>query len=139
MVKGDTHWPRVNDHKKFYIVDSFKNTVFLILLFLYGTISAQSVEYGEASYYADKFEGSKTASGDLYKRNLLTAAHRTLPFGTKLRVTNVNNNKSVVVKVNDRGPHIKGRIVDLSRKAMDILQGLNDGVINVKIEVYSDE
>ena len=139
MAKGDTPWPRVNNYKKFYIIGSLKNTIFLILIFLSGAISAQTVEYGKASYYADKFEGSKTASGELYKRNLLTAAHQTLPFGTKLRVTNVKNNKSVVVKVNDRGPHIRGRIVDLSRKAMDILKGLNEGVIEVKIEVYSDD
>jgi rare lipoprotein A len=139
MAKGDIPWPKVNNFKIVYIVGSFKNIIFPILLFLSGTISAQSVEYGKASYYADKFEGSKTASGELYKRDLLTAAHRTLPFGTKIRVTNVKNNKSVVVKINDRGPHIKGRVVDLSRKAMDLLQGLNDGVIDVKIEVYSED
>src|SRR5262245_26800813 len=70
---------------------------------------------GMASYYARKFEGRKTASGERYRGAEMTAAHKTLPFGTKIRVTNLSNGKSVEVVVNDRGPHKKGRIVDLSR------------------------
>lgn len=92
-------------------------------------------ESGQASYYADKFQNRKTASGQLYKANLKTAAHRTLPFGTKVRVTNVKNGKSVVVRINDRGPFVRGRIIDLSRSAFSSIGNTRDGLINVRIEV----
>ena len=97
--------------------------------------SAQTIEHGLASYYSDKFEGKITANGERYHKDSLTAAHLSFPFGTMVKVTNVKNNKYVIVKINDRGPYIKGRIIDLSRKAMEILDGINDGVIDVKIEV----
>jgi len=71
----------------------------------------------KASYYADKFNGKKTASGEKFSNNKLTAAHRKLPFGTKIKVTNLSNNKSVVVTVNDRGPFSGGFDIDLSKKA----------------------
>src|SRR5690554_8125664 len=74
-------------------------------------------ESGQASYYADKFQNRKTASGQLYKPNLKTAAHRTLPFATTVRVTNVKNGKSVVARINDRGPVVRGRIIDPSAPA----------------------
>ena len=99
------------------------------------SFSAQDSETGKASYYADKFQDRKTASGELYHKDLLTAAHRTIPFGTKVKVTNLQNGKTVVVKINDRGPFIKGRIIDVSRKAMESLGGLSKGVIDVKIEI----
>lgn len=90
----------------------------------------------EVSYYADKFDGRKTASGDTFRNNKLTAAHRTLPFGTRLRVTNLANGKSVVVEVNDRGPHKKSRELDLSKRAfMDIADNKNHGTLKVRIEV----
>ena len=89
---------------------------------------------GGASYYGDKFHGKSTASGELYDRNKLTAAHLTLPFGSICRITNLKNEKSVEVRINDRGPHVSGRIVDLSYKAMEQIDGLQDGVINVKLE-----
>src|SRR4051812_9228796 len=86
----------------------------------------------EASYYADKFNGRKTASGEKFHNSDLTAAHRKLPFGTKLRVTNVANGESIVVKVNDRGPHKAGRELDLSKKAfMSITDNKNHGYIRV--------
>jgi rare lipoprotein A len=93
-------------------------------------------ENGIASYYADKFHNRKTASGAMFDNNKLTAAHKKLPFGTKLRVTNLANKKSVIVVVNDRGPFIKGREIDLSKKAyMSIATNLNSGVIKVNLEI----
>ncbi|MDZ7332292.1 MAG: septal ring lytic transglycosylase RlpA family protein [candidate division KSB1 bacterium] len=93
------------------------------------------VEYGRASYYADKFQGRPTASGELYDRQQLTAAHRTLPFNTMCRVTNISNKKSVIVRINDRGPHVSRRIIDLSYEAMRQLDGLSFGEIDVMLEV----
>lgn len=90
----------------------------------------------EASYYADKFNGNKTASGEKFSNSDLTTAHRTLAFGTKLKVTNVANNKSVIVKVNDRGPHTKNRELDLSKRAfMEITDNKNHGTLKVNIEI----
>ena len=93
---------------------------------------------GTASYYADKFEGQPTASGEKYKHTKMTAAHKSLPFGTMIKVTNLKNNKSVVVKVNDRGPFVEGRIVDLSKSAAETLDFILDGLARVKIEVVED-
>ena len=90
---------------------------------------------GEASYYAKKFQSKKTASGELYDRAKKTAAHKKLPFGTKIKVTNTKNKKSVIVRINDRGPFVKGRIVDLSGSAFSSIANLEDGVIDAKIEV----
>jgi len=92
-------------------------------------------ESGKASYYARKFQSKKTASGELYDRAKKTAAHKKLPFGTMIKVTNKKNSKSVIVKVNDRGPFVKGRIVDLSSSAFSRIASLDTGVIQVKIEV----
>jgi rare lipoprotein A len=94
-----------------------------------------SVELGKASYYADKFQGKSTASGELYDRNKLTAAHPKLPFGTQCRVTNLANGRTVVVRINDRGPFSKTRIIDLSYRAADQLDGIRAGVFDVKVEV----
>jgi rare lipoprotein A len=91
--------------------------------------------YGTASYYAEKFHGKKTASGEVYDMNDLTAAHRSLPFGTICRVTNLNNDKSVLVRINDRGPFVENRIMDLSLGAARTIDGVADGLIKVKIEV----
>jgi len=87
---------------------------------------------GIASWYGGKFHGRKTASGETYNQNALTAAHRTLPFGTRVRVTGANG-KSVVVRINDRGPFVGGRVIDLSRAAANSL-GIN-GLGRVKIAV----
>jgi rare lipoprotein A len=91
-------------------------------------------EYGYASYYGDKFEGRRTASGEAFHQSLLTAAHKQLPFGTKVRVTNLSNHKSVIVRVNDRGPFVRGRIIDLSKSAAKNIGMINAGVVKVKIE-----
>ena len=89
-----------------------------------------------ASYYANKFNGKKTASGVRFNNNKLTAAHRKFPFGTKLRITNERNGKSVIVTVNDRGPFVRGREIDLSRKAfMDVTSNKRGGEVMVRIEV----
>ena len=96
---------------------------------------APQVQTGKASYYADKFHGRKTASGELYDRNKLTCAHRTLPFGTMCKVTNIANGKSVQVRVNDRGPFSKHRIVDLSARAFKLIGDVSAGILDVKLEV----
>ena len=92
-------------------------------------------ETGYASYYADRYHGKKTASGELYRNNLNSAAHTELPFGAMVRVTNLANGKSVVVKVNDRGAFKSGRIIDLSKSAFSSIANIRDGIIKVKIEV----
>jgi rare lipoprotein A len=93
------------------------------------------VERGLASYYGGEFEGRRTASGAIYRGRRMTCAHRTLPFGTVLRVTDVETRKSVVVEVNDRGPYARGRVVDLSMAAARRLGILDRGVARVTVEV----
>ena len=90
---------------------------------------------GVASYYGGEFEGRRTASGAIYRGRRMTCAHRTLPFGTVLRVTDTGSRKSVVVEVNDRGPYAKGRLVDLSLAAARKLDMLERGVARVTVEV----
>lgn len=92
-------------------------------------------ETGQASYYADKFQSRQTASGAIYKHELSTAAHKKLPFGSKVKVTNLENGKDVVVEINDRGPFVKGRIIDLSKSAFSSIGSTSSGLIDVKIEV----
>ena len=90
----------------------------------------------KASYYADKFNGRKTASGERFSNSKLTAAHRKLPFGTKVKVTNIDSGASVVVVINDRGPFSGGFDIDLSKKAFDKIAGKNRrGDVYVKLEV----
>jgi rare lipoprotein A len=89
-----------------------------------------------ASYYANKFNGRKTSSGIRFDNNKYTAAHRKLPFGTKLKITNEENGKSVIVEVIDRGPFSRGREIDLTKRAfMEIASNKNSGSLNVKIEI----
>ncbi len=112
-----------------------KNLFFAIgFLFLSATVSAQ-VQTGKASFYADKFDGKPTTSGEKYRHNKLTGAHKTLPYGTKVRVTNLANNESVEVTINDRGPYVEDRIIDLSRAAAEKLGFINQGLAEVKLEV----
>ncbi len=92
-------------------------------------------ETGKASYYANKYQGRQTASGERFNQNAKTAAHKKLPFGTTVKVTNVNNGKSVVVRINDRGPFVKGRIIDLSKSAFSTIANTQLGVIDVIVEV----
>lgn len=89
---------------------------------------------GRASYYGKEFAGRATASGEPFDPDDLTAAHRTLPFGTRVRVTNLANGRSVVVRINDRGPYAAGRIIDVSRAAAERLGMVRRGVVYVRIE-----
>lgn len=117
----------------------------LVSIFLMAVVSAALpalardwsgfTQKGQATYYADKFQNRKTASGELYQHKLKTAAHKKLPFGTRVRVKNVDNGKTVVVRINDRGPFAKKRIIDLSRSAFDSIGDVSAGVLNVEIEV----
>lgn len=93
------------------------------------------MQYGMASYYGSKFHGRKTASGEIFNKWDYTCAHKKLPFGTKLKVTNLKNKKSVIVRINDRGPFIKGRIIDLSYAAAKKIKMIKQGTAKVKIEI----
>ena len=103
------------------------------------TLNQSNTSYfkGAASYYGDEFNGRPTSSGEIFDNWKLTAAHRTLPFGTLLRVQNLKNNKAVVVRVNDRGPFVEDRVIDLSKRAAEQLGMLNDGVANVVISIIN--
>lgn len=93
---------------------------------------------GLASWYGAKHQGKRTASGERFDRHALTAAHRTLPFGTRVQVTNLNNHKSVVVRINDRGPHVRARLIDLSQQAAERLDMLRAGVAPVRVQQLLD-
>ena len=112
-----------------------RKTAFSIVFLLIATLTFSQTQTGKASFYADKFEGRPTASGEKYKHSKLTAAHKTLPFGTKVRVTNTTNNQTVEVVINDRGPYVDGRVIDLSKSAAEKLGFVNLGLADVKIEV----
>jgi len=98
---------------------------------------AFTLEEGLASWYGGKFQGRLTSSGEVFDTNLLTAAHKTLPFGTLVKVTNLANGLSTVVKINDRGPFVEGRIVDLSRAAAEQIDMVGTGTARVSVEVLS--
>lgn len=108
--------------------------VLLCSLLCFSSCNRRITENGKASYYADKFEGRKTASGETFRQNGLTAAHRTLPFGTKVTVINISNGKSVKVRINDRGPFSQGRVIDLSKKAAKRIGMLTTGVAVVEVK-----
>lgn len=110
-------------------------SLFTIVLTLIVATSFGQIQTGKASFYADKFDGTPTASGEKYRHNKMTAAHKTLPFGTRVRVTNLGNNKSVDVVINDRGPYVEDRIIDLSKAAAEELGFVNQGLATVKLEV----
>lgn len=126
------------------MISKIKNFTVTLLLLLFTVLmtscgASKSITYknkGVASYYHDKFNGRKTASGERFSNSDYTAAHKKLPFGTKVRVTNLENNKSVIVTINDRGPYSKGREIDLSKKAfMEISDKKTHGELDVKIEI----
>ena len=98
-------------------------------------VSVAPTHRGMASWYGPGFHGNRCANGEIYNQYGLSAAHRTLPFGTQVRVTNLNNNRAVVVRINDRGPFIRGRIIDLSKGAAQAIDMIAPGVAPVKIEV----
>jgi rare lipoprotein A len=97
------------------------------------------IQNGVASWYGPGFHGKKTASGERYNQNELTAAHRTLPLGSEVTVTNAENGKSVEVEINDRGPYVGGRAIDLSKAAAKKLDILDDGTAKVRIEATGEQ
>lgn len=113
--------------------------IILLVFALFTTVLSAQIQTGKASFYGDKFEGRLTASGEKYYHKNATAAHRSLPFGTMLKVTNLANNKTEVVKVNDRGPFVSGRIIDLSKSVAQKLDFIGVGVADVVIEIIDAE
>lgn len=118
------------------------NLLFLVLLTLalYSCAASRggansSYQSTTVSYYANKFNGNKTASGEVYKHSKMTAAHKSLSFGTKVEIVNIENSKKVIVTINDRGPLKAGRAFDLSQGAFKKLGNLNEGILKVKYKV----
>lgn len=112
--------------------------LFVVLLFASLSLRAQTVgetEYGRASYYSDAFQGSETSYGEKYDKNKLTAAHRRFPYNSRVRVTRLDNNRSVVVRIIDEGPLIRGRVVELSKAAAGQLRMTNENTVEVKVEL----
>ena len=109
--------------------------VTLETLSMFGSAAAQARDEGIANFYSDKFEGKKTASGEVYDKNALTASHKKLPFGTKVKVTNVENSKSVVVTVNDRMARSNPAVIDVTRRAAEELGFVRSGRAKVTLEV----
>lgn len=101
------------------------------------SVSSSTIETGVASYYHDRLHGRTTASGEVYDREALTAAHRSLPFGTTVLVRNLGNGKTARVRINDRGPFVDGRILDVSRRAAEVLGFVADGLARVSVEVVA--
>lgn len=95
-------------------------------------------ETGTASFYGARHHGKRTASGEPFNQHGLTAAHRSLPFGARVKVTNLKNDRSVVVRINDRGPHTRGRLIDLSRAAAQQLDMIRSGTARVRVQSLSD-
>ena len=100
--------------------------------------TVQPAHIGEASWYGPGFQGKKTASGEIFDDSKLTAAHKTIPLGSKAKVTNLTNGKTVEVKINDRGPFIDGRVVDLSQAAAEALGMIDRGTARVQIDLLPD-
>ncbi|MBK0381911.1 septal ring lytic transglycosylase RlpA family protein [Pedobacter sp. SD-b] len=105
-------------------------------LFFISTLFASEIvtKTGRATYYANRFNGRRTTSGQIYKHDKFTAAHKTLPFGTQVKVTNLDNGKSVTVIINDRGPYGKNMLIDLSQSAAKEIGLYGKGVVNCEIE-----
>ncbi|GGX92818.1 hypothetical protein GCM10007160_20430 [Litchfieldella qijiaojingensis] len=137
----------VIDRERFVSVRGWANplVVFLVVVLLAGCASRDArqsgtagvaegrVEEGLASYYADRYHGRPTASGERFDQQELTAAHRSLPFGTRVRVTHLDNGRQTVVRINDRGPYVRGRIIDLSRRAARELGMESSGTARVRV------
>lgn len=108
-------------------------------IWYYPAVDYDYAETGIASWYGRKFHGRQTANGEIFSMNELTAAHRTLPLPSLVRVTNLGNGRSLVLRVNDRGPFARGRIIDVSRRAADLLGFRNRGTAKVRVEVLPEE
>jgi len=127
--------------RNFYLLGSRKWIAHGLWVMAYGVFllvgcGRKITEGGQASFYGagDGYHGRKTANGEIFNRNKLTAAHKTIPFGTMVKVTNLSNGKTVKVRINDRGPFIKGRIIDLSVKAADKIDIRAKGVTEVRLK-----
>jgi rare lipoprotein A len=115
-----------------------KSTIaFIVFFFTFSVVAQDAGQSGKASFYHDSFHGQETSNGESYNKNDFTAAHRTLPFGTILLVTNKNNRKSVIVRVNDRGPFAKSRIIDLSYAAASKIGMVPFGVVPVRVTILN--
>lgn len=125
--------------KNYKVSESFSNSTTAVKAAPDNIIPADYKEIGYASWYGKKFHGKVTASGEPYDMNKLTAAHNYLPLGVKVKVTNLSNKKSVVVRINDRGPFVPERIIDLSRAAGEKIGILEHGKTKVRIEAFSPE
>jgi len=118
--------------------------VFLLLSGQGSQTKASSTEYnatyrGKASFYGGYWHGKKTANGEIYDQNTLTAAHRSLSFGTHVKVKNLRNGREVILRINNRGPFIKGRIIDVSKRAAQELKMTRSGVVPVEITVLPEK
>ena len=133
-VKSETQIANEEKENKETVIEEVKKEVKKYELENYNVVDGTK-QKGQATYYAKKFHGNKTNSGEKFSIYEYTGAHRTLPFGTLVKVTNRDNGKSVVVRINDRGPFSKQKIIDLSPAAFKELASLNKGVLNVSIEV----
>ncbi|WP_084671260.1 septal ring lytic transglycosylase RlpA family protein [Modicisalibacter ilicicola] len=102
-----------------------------------GPGTANFVDEGQASYYSDAYQGKRTASGERYDRSAMTAAHPSLPFGTRVEVINLDNGREVVVRINDRGPFVRGRIIDLSYRAAEQLGMIRSGTAPVRVRAVN--
>jgi rare lipoprotein A len=129
-----------------FMKNNRKNFILPIIAFLFFSFSQSGfaqentqTETGKASWYGSKYHGRKTSSGELYNKNDMTAAHKTLPFGTKVKVTNRANDKSVIVRINDRGPFVGKRIIDVSEVAARKLGFHKQGIGNVHVEVLPED
>ncbi len=116
---------------------SLKMLFSLVIIFFIIASHLFAFETGQASWYGGKFQGRKTANGEIFDTNKLTAAHKTLPFNTLVKVTNLQNDRSVTVRINDRGPFVAGRVIDLSHAAAEQIEMSVSGVALVKIDVVS--
>lgn len=115
-----------------------KQIIYTLLLLLILSAPISALEHGEASWYGGKFQGRQTANGEKFDTNLLTAAHKTLPFNTIVEVKNLENDKIVHVRINDRGPFVEGRIIDLSRAAASKLDMVGAGVAKVEVRIIEN-
>ncbi len=115
----------------------FSCCIFSVLLF--SSCGRYVTQTGKASYYSNSFEGKATANGETFHQNALTAAHKTLPFGTLVTVKNLSNGKTITVRINDRGPYAAGRIIDLSESAAQKIDMINAGVAGVQIKYRKEK
>lgn len=116
-----------------------KSLLLFIIIMLLGVAPLAAQQRGKATYYSKRATGARTSSGERLHHDSLTCAHRTYPFGTLLKVTNLSNDKQVIVKVNDRGPFTRGRIIDLSYGAAEELDFIRKGVTDVLVEEVKPE